>query len=991
MKVEEACFFTLKPKRPAQYFRSHPLPYASSLAVARLRYTARAIPTAVFSMPPPATLPTGEIFLSYSRSDRVACIALRSALEQAGFPVFRDEDSIRCGDRWLTSLQKALLGCSAFVLLVGRDGVQRWVGAEVEVALSRHLSPADGAQRLPIFPLFLEGAEHGDLPPFLALFQAARWSADEPLPEALLAAITSGATLPDYRETFDGCPFLGLRAFARVDARLFFGRRMETLEALACLGDQREANPERLQGSAGAGYQRWLQIEGNSGAGKSSLVNAGMLPMIERGALWARTGFEHWRLLGPMMPGLDPLAKLADVLEHALIAEPAQRDVLRLQQRFERNERALASRLRDLKQERTAFLLIVDQFEELFTFAGDAPRKQFDALLAQALHDPECPLFLISTVRADFLDRFEQLPRLRAIYNSHCRRYFLPTISENGLREVIEQPAALAGLDVREVATAILDDARDEMGALPLVENALFTLWQRRDGNRLSGQCYRDENGIVGILSTQADELLARIEADVAQGRRAALELLLRLTRINDEGRHTRQRITREEAILVAGNGRDEIGERVLQLLSGERQPGVPSAGGQGALRLITTSLVGKQRYVDLIHETLIRARGKDATSGKRIGYWPTLYDYIEANRDRDIHRRQLGFQTEQWLKSGGIFARWRNLAGWRDLGLYRRLRVVSGSDEGRFLAASRWNARVQVALLALLLSFVGESYLWTRRNDLPLDSMLMQQRYRLGYAPLPELVDIPAGSVDIGEQDEEFVKGIPETTMMYLGVPGRRVEITSGFSLGKYEVTYEQFDYYVWEQQRTADRRLAHYPTAAKGGRGKRPVVNVDWSAASDYTRWLGERIGRECRLPTEAEWEHAARAKTHTAYPWGDEVRRMSSGREDVMANCRGCGSSWDGDQSAPVGSFAANAFGVHDNSGNVWEWTCSVGRERFDGSEQTCAAGDRENTEARVVRGGSWNDVVAFARSAARFRVPPDLRFDFLGFRVWCSSQS
>ena len=127
---------------------------------------------------------------------------------------------------------------------------------------------------------------------------------------------------------FEGCPFLGLNAFQQKDARLFFGRRQETLEALACLGDQQQTNPENLHGSGGTHYCRWLQIEGNSGSGKSSLVNAGMLPMIERGALWARTGFDHWRMLGPMLPGKDPLGNLATALDHGLIPDSSQRDSL---------------------------------------------------------------------------------------------------------------------------------------------------------------------------------------------------------------------------------------------------------------------------------------------------------------------------------------------------------------------------------------------------------------------------------------------------------------------------------------------------------------------------------------------------------------------------------------------------------------------------------------------------------------------------------------
>lgn len=142
---------------------------------------------------PPAAPRREQIFLSYSRDDRPACLALRAALEQAGFSVFRDEDAIRIGDRWMTRLQEALQECSAFVLLVGRRGVERWVGAEVEVALSRHLSPHDEGQRLPIFPVLLEDGKPEDLPPFLALFQSARWSPADALPQALLEAIRTRA------------------------------------------------------------------------------------------------------------------------------------------------------------------------------------------------------------------------------------------------------------------------------------------------------------------------------------------------------------------------------------------------------------------------------------------------------------------------------------------------------------------------------------------------------------------------------------------------------------------------------------------------------------------------------------------------------------------------------------------------------------------------------------------------------------------------------
>lgn len=274
--------------------------------------------------------------------------------------MFHDKDSIRIGDRWLAHLEQALQNCCAFVVLVGRDGVQRWVGAEVQVALNQHLSPLDDAERLPIFPILLDEATPESLPPFLALFQFDQWSPAQTVPATLLAAISQHAIRINAWQHFEGCPFLGLSAFSRRDASLFFGRRKETLEALACLGDQQQTNPEQLHQSGGTAYHRWLQIEGNSGAEKSSLVNAGMLPMIEQGALWASTGFEHWHILGPMMPGKNPLAKLAETLDHGLSDKNTNRDSLGRLKRLEEDPRALAFAIKDFKDtfKPTAFLLL---------------------------------------------------------------------------------------------------------------------------------------------------------------------------------------------------------------------------------------------------------------------------------------------------------------------------------------------------------------------------------------------------------------------------------------------------------------------------------------------------------------------------------------------------------------------------------------------------------------------------------------------------------
>ncbi|MCO6427009.1 SUMF1/EgtB/PvdO family nonheme iron enzyme, partial [Nitrosomonas communis] len=543
---------------------------------------------------------------------------------------------------------------------------------------------------------------------------------------------------------------------------------------------------------------------------------------------------------------------------------------------------------------------------------------------------------------------------------------------------IIEQPARLAGLDVSEITAVMLDDAKDEIGALPLVENALTTLWQQRKNHCLSGDAYRQQGGIAGMLSSQADALLQRIDQTIPRGKQAALELLLRLTRINDQGRHTRQRITREEAIFTAGNGNDPAGEQVLRTLSGERQADTLSAGRSSVLRLVTLSQEQEKQYVDLIHETLIRARSKDPQTGKWLGYWPTLYDYIEKNRNRDIYRQQLKYEAEQWQQSKGLARVW-NLT-FLGLKKYRAVRVAADSPESHFLTWSRRARRAWVLLLTGIVLYGAESYYWTVKHELPLNMMWTQQRFRFGYAPLPKLTKkpLPAGSFQMGEQDAAFIATLGELAKHW-GVPGKPMQIAQPFYLGKYEVTYEQYDYYVWQQH--AGNEEITFPTTAKGGRGNRPVVNIDWHEATAYAAWLGEQKNTQCRLPTEAEWEYAARAGTQTAYPWGDEPGSNH-------ANCAGCGSQWDSEQSAPVGSFAENKFDLYDMSGNVWEWTCSNWREQFDGSEQQCNE-DTTDTSSRVVRGGSWYGHPDGVRSSTRYYYHPDNGYDDLGFRVLCSS--
>ena len=153
-------------------------------------------------------------FLSYSHADQAAANALHCELAQAGVGLFQDCIDLRSGDRCLTRLQQALAACVGVVVLVGRDGVRRWVAGEVEVALNRHFSAAGcDAPALPIHVLLLPGAKLASLPPLLQLFQATTWEPGQPLDDGLAQALREHQTRFAPVEPFEGCPYQGLASF----------------------------------------------------------------------------------------------------------------------------------------------------------------------------------------------------------------------------------------------------------------------------------------------------------------------------------------------------------------------------------------------------------------------------------------------------------------------------------------------------------------------------------------------------------------------------------------------------------------------------------------------------------------------------------------------------------------------------------------------------------------------------------------------------------
>ncbi len=225
-----------------------------------------------------------------------------------------------------------------------------------------------------------------------------------------------------------------------------------------------------------------------------------------------------------------------------------------------------------------------------------------------------------------------------------------------------------------------------------------------------------------------------------------------------------------------------------------------------------------------------------------------------------------------------------------------------------------------------------------------------------------PEMVVIPAGSFIMGSPNNEPDRREREG-------PQHFVTHAKPFAMGKVAVTFEEYDLFCIVTQRN--------PVEDAGwGRGRRPVINVSWSDASAYAAWLSAQTGKTYRLPTEAEWEYAARAGTDTPWFW-------SGGAQKIAEYAWYVGNS--DSQTHIVGQKQPNAFGLYDMAGNVWEWVLDTWHENYQAAPIDGSAWEDGNSEYRVVRGGSWYDHSVDVRCAFRNWNHPDDRDDSIGFRL------
>jgi formylglycine-generating enzyme required for sulfatase activity len=913
-------------------------------------------------------------FLSYNSQDidlaerLVAAISRKDAEGQ----VFFAPRSLRPGAYWMPELAAQIAEATAFVLLVGKNGLGPWQTLEYQEAVDRSRNDSSFA----VVPLVLDGSPAPGLP----FLRQLHWiitadPASEQGVAQLLDVAGGGGAVPGelWRHT---APYRGLSAMTETDADFFFGRKRETAEVIGALA----AAPDKLP-----------LLLGNSGVGKSSLAQAGVVAALMRQD-WPEGTAEdqrpqifhesrRWCFLS-LKPGSEPLRALVEPFLWTWQFETVDPKRAELQTNWTQKLLDGSVGLRDLldatqaryradlhQPEPPSFLLYIDQGEELYVRAPQRERHRFSEIIARALPDPR--LHVMMSLRSDFLG---ELQKDEALYAVH-RQINVPPLREAQLREVVSRPAELLAAQfettslVDIVTRRTAEDSVKDVGALPLLSYTLDDMWtrmvKRGDGTlRFPAQTFE----LGGVLVDRANTFLA-----THPGAEEALRRILTLhcATVREDGEPTRRRALRSEFSDDEWRLVSELADHPNRLL-------------------ITAAPETGETYAEVAHEAIFRR-------------WDKLKEWINAEREFLAWRNGLEAARRAWqatpratkreaLLMGAALTQAQNWLAKRaqDLSFFDRNFIVLSNAQLRARRLRSFVYGLSVAVIAALIGWIGPllgaQWRWytmarpfAASNFSPYvlrpaaePNIKPKQIFRECVAEpgsdfCPEMVVVPAGSFTMGSPDTETGRDTDEG-------PPHPVTIAEPFAVSKYEVTFDEWD------------TCVTYGSCDKGsdanwGRGPRPIIYVTWGDAQRYVAWLGQMTGEPYRLLTEAEYEYAARAHTQTPFSWGEDIKL--NGR--AMADCNGCGSKWDNIQTAPVGAFLANGFGLYDMAGNVWEWVQDCYHSSYRGAPADGSAWTSGDCNLRVVRGGSWSAVPRNIRAAVRYNVSSDLRDRHFGFRV------
>ena len=430
------------------------------------------------------------------------------------------------------------------------------------------------------------------------------------------------------------CPYQGLQVFTAKQREFFFGRKRIV-----------EAVKQKLE------QQPFVPVIGASGSGKSSVVRAGLMPWLEESG---------WHILEPIKPGFEPLAVLRAVFEPFF--KRSRSEIQTLHRLIANDSTGLSSVIERLPGA-NRYLLVVDQFEEVFTVcAAEIERQRFIDLITQVTEMRDSRLAVVTTMRADFLEPCLRYPSLHHLIQSQA--VFMPPLTGVDLRDVITEPAKRQGYTIEEaLLLKILDDVAKELGFLPLLEFVLTKLWDKRDcGYRLlTLKQYVKLGGLTGALDIHAERVYhyrdygaeSPYDERNIQEQEWIKQIFLQLIRTGGGEKDARQRQPKAKLLAISGDTSEQQ-EALRELLDGE-------CGLISGRLLVIGEDMHEANWVDLAHEALI--------SG-----WQTFVEWRSKNRDlrrlsdrlEDALREWRKYPSNHNLMMGGLLA--QVIENWQDL-----------------------------------------------------------------------------------------------------------------------------------------------------------------------------------------------------------------------------------------------------------------------------------------------------------------------------------
>jgi formylglycine-generating enzyme required for sulfatase activity len=836
-----------------------------------------------------------------------------------------------------------------------------------------------------------------------------RIESDDQIWEGLTAGIDAQSFTWPPEEDPNRAPYRGLLPLEAEDAGIFFGRDAPTVEALEIMRVMREGSPPRL-----------LAILGASGAGKSSFLRAGLYPRLARD----ESNFLPLPVIRAEQAAISGKTGLLVALERALadrgilttraklreaVDGGAARVALLLQSLV---DKAISSSSNSLvKHKPPTLVLSIDQSEELFRTDGRKEAEKLLALLRDLLLGDAPALIVIWTMRSDSYWQLQEEELLHAITKTP---FDLSPMPRGSFSEVIKGPARRLRNTARSISIedglvdAVLSDieAGGAKDALPLLAFTMERLNVEHGGDGdLTIVEYQSLGGLKGSIEAAVEQALKVADADPAIPKDHVTRLAL-----------LRKGFIPGLADIDPDTGVSQRGIVCWSQIPAEAQPLIQCLVDQHLLAT-DVSRVNSEKTVEPAHEALLRQWGLLAGwLAEDARLLAVLHAIKRASREWEANGRGATWLTHRAdrLAAAERFVTQSHLAA--NLNQAERDYVAScrKAEDSAKLGRRISQGAAYGSLMAIIIGLVGwinQPFIeaqwrwWTSERQFvsrdiwpfvlkPAAEQVLKpgETFREcapeqpGADYCPDMVVIPSGQFVMGSSlidNNGYDNERPQHT----------VSIANSFATSKFEVTFAE-----WEACVDGGGCGGYRPTEDWGG-GKQPVIYVSWDDAKQYVGWLSKMTGQTYRLMTEAEYEYATRAHTETIYPWGDKIRPDNI----AMANCRGCGSRWDGKQPAPVGSFneagfagtfPPNKFGLYDMIGNVWQWVedCYHQSYQIDLQESSeIAPGDgsawaSDNCSSRVVRGGSWFSTRQ-AASARRAEVgaPPTLRDLDVGFRV------